>query len=224
MNKSILIVEDEILIAQQLKKIITNHGYQCAGIAISYDKAVELLKNETIDLVLLDVNISGNRSGIEVAQHINERYRIPFLFLTSYTDITTLDEVKSCRPNGYLSKPVNKATLLTNLDIILAQTHEEQTKSFKLHVGNTSYAIDFAKLLYVKSTHVYVELHFTDQKIVVRISLKDLLTKMQQGEFISINRSFAINQKKLRKRKGAMVHVEDHVFKVSKNYIASFEA
>lgn len=218
MKKSVLIVEDEILIAQQVKKIIENHGYQCSGIAISYEKAVEYLKSQTIDLVLLDINISGDRSGVDVARHINELYQIPFLFLTSYTDQATLEAVKDCNPNGYLSKPVNKATLLTNLDIILAQSQEVQVTIFQLHIGSTTYAIDFTKLLFVKSTHVYVELHFIDQKMVVRISLKELLTKLPEGKLCRINRSVAINPKRINKRKGAMVHVNDHVFKVSKNY------
>lgn len=219
---NILIVEDEILIAQRLNKVITDHGYHCVGIAISYEKAVALLETEKVDLVLIDINLSGTKSGIDVANTINELFQLPFLFLTSYTDQATLEAVKACKPNGYLSKPVNKATLLTTLDILLEKGEEDQAKSFQLEIGNSTYTIDFSKLLFVKSTHVYVELHFLDETMLLRISLKELLTRIPEDALIRINRSIAVNPTKIFKRKGTLVYIENHVFKVSKNYIASF--
>ena len=72
-NKSILIVEDEVLVAKQIERQLIKHGYDSAGIAIDYTGAIEKLKDQKVDLVLLDININGSKSGIDVAKYLNEK-------------------------------------------------------------------------------------------------------------------------------------------------------
>jgi DNA-binding NarL/FixJ family response regulator len=102
---NILIVEDEAAIAQDLKDIIQIEGYSVIGVAYSYAKAVEILAAKKPDLVFLDISLRGNGSGLDVASLLNSKYRIPFIFLTSFSDKETIKEVVSLNPCGYLIKP-----------------------------------------------------------------------------------------------------------------------
>jgi len=101
----ILIVEDEPAIAQDMCDILEMNGYHVTGTAYSYDKAIEALAADTPDLVFLDIALKGNGSGLDVARVLNDRYDIPFIFLTSFSDQETIKEVVSLNPYGYLVKP-----------------------------------------------------------------------------------------------------------------------
>ena len=102
---NILIVEDEAAIAQDLKDIIQLEGYTVIGVAYSYAKAVEILAAKKPDLVFLDISLRGNGSGLDVAKLLNDKFKIPFIFLTSFSDQDTIKEVVSLNPCGYLIKP-----------------------------------------------------------------------------------------------------------------------
>lgn len=117
MQKNILIVEDEVLIATQIQMFLEFNGYNCVGIAVDYTDAIELLENEHIDLILLDVKINGLKDGIDLAKHITKNLALPFLFLTSYNDADTIRELKSLNPIGYINKPINDTILLKNIDV-----------------------------------------------------------------------------------------------------------
>lgn len=123
----ILIVEDEPLIAEDIAETLQNIGYHVAGIAYSSDKALDLLAIRQPDLALLDINIKGPQNGIDLGRIIHEKYKIPFLFLTSYGDRRTIDEAKKTMPYGYVLKPFSEAELLGALEIALYRfAHESK--------------------------------------------------------------------------------------------------
>lgn len=102
---TILIVEDEVAIAEDLADIVSMHGYKVVGIAHSYNTAVDMLLTRQPDLVLLDISLNGIGTGIDVAHAINKRHHIPFVFITSYSDDATLESALDTKPNGYIVKP-----------------------------------------------------------------------------------------------------------------------
>ncbi len=114
----ILIVEDEPLIAEDLAMILRKAGYQIAGIAHDGSQALDLLSKGTTDIALLDIALSPSMSGFDIAKIINDRYHIPFLFITSFSDRTTLEKAKSLLPEGYITKPFKKKDVLANIEII----------------------------------------------------------------------------------------------------------
>ena len=86
----VLIVEDEPLIAEDIATALANNDFNVSGIAYSMEDALDELKRNLPDLVLLDINLNGGEEGIEIAHEINARYSLPFVFLTSYSDKITL--------------------------------------------------------------------------------------------------------------------------------------
>ena len=114
----VLIVEDEVLIAEDIADSLSAIDYKVAGIAYSVDKALMLLNSQHPDIVLLDIQLMGEKSGIDLAKIISDKYRIPFVFLTSFADKNTVDQAKKTMPYGYVVKPFTAATLKEKIDKI----------------------------------------------------------------------------------------------------------
>jgi CheY-like chemotaxis protein len=90
----ILIVEDEPVIAENISIYLNNNDFEVSAIAYDAEEALEQLQHNTPDAVILDINLASGQDGIDIARQINEQYHIPFLFLTSYSDKTTLERAK----------------------------------------------------------------------------------------------------------------------------------
>jgi DNA-binding LytR/AlgR family response regulator len=223
-KKHILIVEDEVLIASQLKLALTQHGYECSGIAINFNTAVTILKTKKVDLVLIDVTLSGEKTGLDLAEFIAVSYGIPFLFITSYNDKATLDNIKKLNPIGYINKPVNEATLLTTLDILFNNLATTETISINIALGNSSYSINLSELLYVESDHVYLKLYFTSKNLLVRSSLKHFLSLLPNNNLIQISRGVAINPALIEKIESSKIIIADKTLKLSKKYRENLKA
>ena len=121
LNKiNLLIVEDEALIAEDIKEICEDAGYGVRNVCYTPSQALNALDQTNFDLALLDINLEDKLTGIEIAQYIvHKKLFIPFIYLTSYFDTTTLEEARNTYPMGYVVKPFNKAQLISTIEISL---------------------------------------------------------------------------------------------------------
>lgn len=125
MKKRILIIEDEIMVAMQLDKMLQELGYQPVKIIDNSDEAIDYLSFHTPDLVLCDIHIKGSADGIAVAEKINLIKKIPFIYLTSFADEYTIGRASKTLPYGYVVKPYGKADLRSAIEIALAKYKSE---------------------------------------------------------------------------------------------------
>ena len=116
MNLNILIVEDQFLEAENLSIILKNAGHTVLGIAKSVDQAIGLLKKCNPDIVLVDILLKGDLSGIDLA-HILDKKNIPFIFLSANSNATTFEQAIVTKPYGFLVKPFREKELLLTLSI-----------------------------------------------------------------------------------------------------------
>lgn len=117
---SILIVEDEPLIARDLETALNTLEYTVCGIAYNPTMALDKLASCQADLVILDVHLGANQSdGISIGQIIHDKYHLPFIYLTSFTDRATLDRAKQTCPMAYLVKPFEEEELFRTIEIAL---------------------------------------------------------------------------------------------------------
>jgi len=129
MHLSVLIIEDEPLIANDIREICLDHGIRVAGIAYSFSQARDLLETQSIDYVLLDIKLGDNDDGLTLGKLLHEEYFIPFSYVTSFSDSATLNAARATQPNGYLVKPFRPKDILIQIqlgyDISLRQTKHE---------------------------------------------------------------------------------------------------
>lgn len=114
----VLIVEDDPIIAEDIKEMLTNVNYSVQEIAYDKNDALEILDKTKPDLVLLDINLSGEYEGFEIANYINSK-KIPFIYLTSYSGKEILDKAKNTLPMGYIVKPFNERELYSAIEIAI---------------------------------------------------------------------------------------------------------
>lgn len=122
----ILIVEDERIIALDLHQTLADCGYQVLGCVDNAEEAVEQAAALQPDLVMMDIRLRGNMTGLEAARQIYERYHIPSLFVTAFVDDEMLRQAKECEALGYVLKPFNERELAITVDIALHRARIEQ--------------------------------------------------------------------------------------------------
>jgi PAS domain S-box-containing protein len=115
----ILIVEDENIVALDIKNRLTKLGYLVAGRAVSGPEAIALAAESQPDLILMDIRLKGDMDGITAAEQIRDSWDIPVIFLTAYSDETTLQRAKITQPYGYLLKPFEDRDLHTTIAMAL---------------------------------------------------------------------------------------------------------
>lgn len=139
-NKSykILIVEDNKSSASVLIFMLKSLKYSVTGVAESADEALLELEKQIPDLILMDIMITGNKDGIELAAEINEKYDIPVIFITALSDDKTIQRAKQVNPYGYISKPFEMKDLKGTIEFVLTKkANEKSIKEQKLLYINT---------------------------------------------------------------------------------------
>lgn len=200
------IVEDEMIIAQGIASALSQLGYEHTEPAISYTEALQMIDRERPDILLLDIQLSGKKDGIDLAWRVREDYDIPFIFLTANSDATTVERAKKLCPPAYLVKPFNKDDLYTSIEICLHNFAVAQEKkavqekdnyvikdSIFVKQGNLFHKVKINDILYLESDNVYIYLYTMQDKLLVRSTLQHYLDLIDLKNFFKVHRSFAVN-------------------------------
>ncbi|PSB67897.1 hybrid sensor histidine kinase/response regulator [filamentous cyanobacterium CCP1] len=123
----ILIVEDEQLVADDLREILEALEYTVVGLAASGEDAIKSVERNLPDLILMDIHLAGEMDGIQAAEQIQSRFNVPVVYLTAYADRTTLTRVKATHPFGYIVKPFNESMLSTTIEVALSRHQIESS-------------------------------------------------------------------------------------------------
>jgi signal transduction histidine kinase len=125
MPRTVLVVEDERVVAKDLQRTLQQLGYRVPLTVASADEAIAAASSECPDLVLMDIRIRGSLDGIETATILKERFDVPVVYLTAYADPETLARAKQTEPQGYLLKPLKVDELRTTVEVAL---HKHETE------------------------------------------------------------------------------------------------
>ncbi len=125
-DTTILIVEDENIVALDLKNKLERLGYNVLKTVSSGEEAIRLADLFYPDVILMDIMLKGDLDGIETAGRICHRFDIPIIFLTAYTDEKTLQRAKAVNPYGYISKPFKDEDIRLNIEIAVHRHQNEK--------------------------------------------------------------------------------------------------
>ncbi len=106
-NLSVLIVEDERLISMMLRHMLEKAGFTVCGIAPNLLKAYEIIENSSPDFALIDIHLEGDDNGIELGRKLCQESKIPFAYVSAYSDTITYHEAMETKPIAFLQKPVS---------------------------------------------------------------------------------------------------------------------
>jgi diguanylate cyclase (GGDEF)-like protein/PAS domain S-box-containing protein len=125
-NARILIVEDESIVALDIKRRLTSLGYIIVGQASSGEDAIRLAIQTKPDLILMDIKIKGPLDGIEASEQIRSQQDVPIIFLTAFADENTLQRARITGPSGYILKPFQERELAISIDMALYKYEMEK--------------------------------------------------------------------------------------------------
>ena len=125
MKVQILIIEDEALIAEDIRTMVDELGYNAVRVIDRSEAAIDYLSFHTPDIVLCDINIKGEIDGIEVAHRIRQKKQVPFIYLTSLSDKETISRASATMPYGYIIKPFDEHDLHSAIEIALKKFKNE---------------------------------------------------------------------------------------------------
>lgn len=223
----ILVVEDEIVIADNICMILEDLGYHVLEPAINYSEAIETIEHEIPDLCLLDIQLAGKKDGIQLAETIKKEYGIPFIFLTSNADSNTVERAKVLSPPAYLVKPFNRDDLFTSIEIALHNSQKEITDANKISGAffvkdkHLFHKVKYCDILFAKSDHVYVEIHLINgKKHLLRSSMNDFVQSLPD-QFYRTHRSYTVNLDYLEAINSLSVSVNEHQIPIGKTYRAN---
>ncbi len=155
---TILIVEDEFLIARDIRNILLEEGYNVIGEVDSVEQAIEFIKIKKPDLVLIDIQLKKNKDGVDLGMFLLERDEIPYIYLTSNSEKFTFTRASASRPHGFIIKPFRSEDLKTNVAIVLNNFHHK-----KIDVLRTDSVLDDEVPFILKQTINYINNNITEK-------------------------------------------------------------
>lgn len=215
-NINVLVVEDESIVSKDIQHSLKKLGYQVVGAAATGEKALELVRSESPDIVLMDIMLKGDMNGIEVAEIVKKEHNIPVIFLTAYADESTLSKAKVTEPFGYIIKPFKEIDLHTSIEMALYKHKKarelEKERDYLYTLVDNKETVDgfiFVKsnsklvklntkdIYFIEALKDYVVINTKDTRYTIHSTMKDIEQKMGQTEFIRVHRSFIVRLDKI---------------------------
>jgi len=212
----ILIVEDEILVATDIQESLEGLGYTVQGMVDTGLKAIEAVEKQLPDLILMDINLKGEMTGIEAAKIISKTSDVPIIYLTANADIDTVNKAKVALPYGYIIKPFTDKDLQTNIEIAIfkfasdvkIKMESEQFNTFfdlKDHAKNQIIVhgikglekININDVYFIEKDDTQTVIHLADDEIITNKSFAELTGLFPQKYFVQVSKYFVINALKV---------------------------
>ncbi len=231
----ILIVEDELIVAEDMREMLESLGYEISGVTGELQEAKRLLAATKPDIAMVDITLGKQQDGLNFAQHILESINIPFVFCTSHADRGTVDKAKLLHPHGYLVKPFEQRDLFSAIEVALSNF------SFSRNADDPVQEADNENLivkdsLFIKEGHLYVKVKLEDilwlspdgnyttineengKRHLVRMPLKDFHNQMPQDKFFRTHRSYVVNIDKVDAINNHNVFIEKQEIPLGKSF------
>lgn len=222
----ILIVEDELLIAEMLKEMLKDLGHSICGIAKNYAQAQFIIEHEgtALDLCFLDINLQQEQSGFDVALLLQQKGNIPFIFLTSYSDKETITQAMKFGPEAYLIKPFTEIDLFTTLAVIqgrksIASESQENAHDFVIiKDGTQKIKLAIADIIWLRSESVYVEINTPHKVHLIRTSLVRIMEEWKLQNIVRVHRTYAVNINHVKAISGGFLYIQSEKIPLSRKY------
>lgn len=214
-------VEDEIVIAMTIASILKKLNYNVLFQATNFTQAIHMIEKDCPDLLLLDINLGGQKDGIHIAEIVRANYNIPIIFLTANSDVATVQRAKLVKPNAYLLKPFTKDDLFIAIEIAILNYNENRANviendHFIVKSGNEYYNLKIRNLVFIESRDNYVTIYLISGKsIIMRSSLSEILERLPSSTFLRISRSLIVHVAFINKIESDRIHVSDYQFNIS---------
>lgn len=231
---AILIVEDDPMWSEALAASLHDFGYKVVAVANNFEDGVFALNNGGYDIVLLDIDLNGRNSGIELGRIVQHMHHKPFIYITGSLDSHTLQQVAATHPSAYLAKPVDSRSLILTIQSAInnfssklpasALVSEEDCNFFFVKQGNKYKKINWNDVEYLRSDRNYTCLYNAPDKTEYPVrsslvrTLQYVIPQFVRERFVQVNRTTAVQLKYVSEVAVGEVRTTDRAFTVSDSY------
>lgn len=233
---SILIIEDEALIAQNIKMQLENFGYHIAGVCYKYNTALKAINETQYDVVITDINLGNGideKSGLQIAQQVKQIKNCPIIFLTAFSDKDTVKKATALAPSAYLVKPVNAANLFATVQLAVDNFATKTTAVaegtetpdyFFVKNGAKLIKVFWKDVYHLEAVKNYVKVKTTEYNsgLLLRGSLQEVLqnrmSPLVRTNFVKINRAEAVNKNSITEIGKGIVITDYGTFKTNADF------
>ena len=247
---NILIVEDESIVALDLAAGLERDGYNVVGIADNAEEAISIFRENDVDIALMDINIIGDKDGVDTAYELLKIKQVPVIYLTAFTDAKTINRVKNTHPAAFLTKPYNISNVRIAIELAISNfatisDHKSTTPVIPLEKNavktepEKEVILQMKEFIFIKQNHKflkvalkdiwyaeaennYIHLVCADRKYTLRLSLQQLEEKISYNRFVRIHRSYMVNIDAIRSFTETEVQVEHTELPIGRSYREAF--
>jgi len=212
----VFVVEDEAIVSKDIQNSLIKLGYDVIGFSSSGEKAIELLQDNSADIVLMDIMLKGEMDGIETAEIVKSDFNLPVIYLTAYADENTLSKAKITEPYGFILKPFKEVDLHTSIEMAIYKhkkekevikerdflyslvENKEKNKDFIFVKANSKLIkINTKDIYFIEALKDYVVIHTLDTRYTIHSTMKEIELKMGREDFLRVHRSFIVRIDKI---------------------------
>jgi len=201
----ILATEDDTLHEEMLRITIEQLGYEL--IDVIYKPSILFLKIDATkpDILLMDIDLGDDVSGIDLVKEVNERYDIPVIYVTSFADSNTFQEAKKTYPAAYIVKPYSESELQRAIELAInnRQVKTGSPEDLKRTVvfnndifvkeGKAFVKFEINSIQFIEAYDKYCFIYTSEKKSIIRSKLKDIYAQLPSSQFCQVHRSYIIN-------------------------------
>lgn len=217
----ILVVEDEVLIAEHIKDYLVSFGLKDVVLVHNKDHALQAIDHIGPDLILLDIHLEHPLDGIELAKLIDARIQAPYIFITANADLLIIKKATHTKTAAYITKPVKKSDLYAAVQIALKLADTKEVKFLQVKDSGSVVRIPYADILYIESSGNYINIHTKAQKILSRQSLDWVQEHLPKKQFLKVHRSFIVNTAAVQRFTTRSLFIEESEIPISRMNAAS---
>ncbi len=226
MKIKVLIVEDEILVAEDISGDLENDGFEVTDIAMSGEEAFNSLEKTSAHIVLMDINIKGEVDGIETAEQINARYGLPIIYISSNTGRQFMTRVLQTSPYAFISKPFNHQDLVIAIELALKKHNERiiqtntipKSESIFVKKGNYHQRIMIDDILYIEADGSYCKVCTEQGDFTLSVNLNHFRNQVNNFQLRRVHRSYIVNLSRVDKLDKNTLMLGKHSIPVSATY------
>lgn len=219
----VLVIEDSALIAEDIAYKLGKHQFEVVEIFDRGEDAIEFLKKNQPDLVLLDIKLAGALDGISTGYIIQRDYSLPIIYLSDLADAETLNRAKQTRPANYLTKPFNEADLVRAIDLAFNNFSYQRPSSgtggadhIFVKIDQSFVRISLSDIVYLHADRSYCNIVTESQTYVQAVSMNHVFDQIQSQDFVRIHRSHVVNVRKITAIDGNIVRLGNYALEMSK--------
>lgn len=218
LDTKILIVEDEIIIADYIEELLQEEQFTKITIANTKESALKEMASFLPDIILMDINLKGVNDGIELANAKNNNATI--IFITGQHDLVLMNDALKTNPDAYLTKPLKKVDVLASINLAV---HKKQSQTFQFKDGYDIVNLDFNTIKYFVAEGNYVNIQTVFKKFTIRQSLSTILEKLPSQTFSQTHRSYVVNKNKVERVTSNSVYINSVEIPLSRTYAKQFK-